>query len=854
MFSTRTGGPRAAFTVALLVVLVVSSFGLIATVGAPGSTGKAPATPSTTGAIPGADLPNAPAVIKGLTAPAPLTPSEQATENSIRATLNAAPTNKPALPTLDEMLAAYVEAVPADKQQFSPAEIGAAYNANLHEALSCGDACRLLSIGGVAVFIGVVCAATGVESLGLGCLAAVAIGVIILGIEYFLGLNAANAAAEAANTAGQAIIHAYQLAMFTLAGSRVEIQSLINLTVQAFGYAAAAAALLQIGNATWNGPLDIVQSGIASNLSAEVAGFGLQEAAIWASTLSSFSITLGDSDSSGYGCELLGGTNYGNTTITAGAATATCGAATSGSFAEPYGTVSSGFPFATGADVGGVLYIAKGAEVWGSQTASQGSTTLWSPLSNKTVTISTWTKNFTMPAGDEWRINATSNAYSTIICEVCMALNLGTKIGTQGTQFDPSFPLQFNAATNNIGVAGEVSIGGGGVRIASNGEAGACSSYGDLIAVTYFACPADNYLGTGSALGQDELFAFTAQGIGQTYWQFLHLLGYFSVGAIPARCIIPTPNTVLQGVPYTELEGQNTTFLFNLYLTYLNQLGFTYNATSYVLNSTTFCHHPLPVPSGNLTGQFNVYGLGYIYLNGTGIENANGTAVQSINNPETWNVSGEIFVQPALYNMSVPVNTTWYLSSKQGAWAFVIPLINTTTGQTVATGPTNCAVNGGNKTDPCGTPFIAASYYLGAIGGGLFGNSTLKGGGTVKGPLNKPGENDAVFFTECWTNAGNLTAPNFKTSTTCGFGVGGITPPPPPCDPSKQTCGGGGGLGGGIGCSSGIFFWSSLVNDFASVTGSSGLGCLLAEAFAIIFLVIIAVIVIALVAWAVRRY
>ena len=849
MFSTRIGGPRVALILALLGMLVVSSLGLTGAFAASGG-GNSPtskAAPAGAG-LPGANLPNAPAVIKALQAPAPLTPAEQSTSSAIRATLGASPSGKPVLPTLNEMLAAYAEAVPAEKQQFSAAEIGSAYNSSLHNDLSCGDACRLLSIGGVAVFIAVVCAATGVESLGLGCLAAVAIGVIILGVEYFLGLNAANAAAEAANTAGQALIHAYQLAMWTLAGSRVEIQSLINLTVQAFGYSAAAAALLQIGNLTWNGPLDIVQSGIASNLSAEVAGFGLQEAAIWGSTLESFSQTLGDADSSGYGCELLGGQNYGNTTITAGAATATCGGATSGSFAEPYGTVSSAF--AIGGAVGTVWYIAKGAEVWGTQSSGIPGLTLWSPLTNKTVVISTWTKNFSMPAGDEWRVNVSTGGDGEALCEICMALNLASQ---DSLTTAPFFPLQFNAATNNIGTAGEVSVGGGGVRIAANGESGACSSYGDLSSVTYFACPADNYLWTGKALAEDESFAFTAQTIGQTYWQFLHILGYYTISSIPARCIIPTPNTVLQGIPYTELEGTNTTFLFNLYLTYLNQLGYTYNATSYVLNTTTFCNHPLPVPSGNLTGQFNTYGLGYIYLNGSGLKNANGTAGQTFGNPETWNVSGEVFLQPSLYSMNVTLNTTWLLSSKQGAWAFVVPLMNTTSGQVIAAAPTNCVVNGGNKSDPCGTPFAPAAYYLGYIGGGLFGNSTSKNGGpisTKQAPNGQRG-NDAVFFTECWVNtAPNNSSPDFKSAASCAFGVGGITPPPPPC---VGHCGGGGGLGGSVGCSSGIFFWSSLVNGLSSITGSSTLGCALAEALAIVVLIIIAVIAVALVLAVVRR-
>jgi len=422
---------------------------------------------------------------------------------------------------------------------------------------------------------------------------------------------------------------------------------------------------------------------------------------------------------------------------------------------------------------------------------------------------------------------------------VCFALNLATKLHDTNGNI-PLTIIQFNSATNNIGSPDQISVVGtvGGTLTVGSAS---CQPYGYLAGVTYTACAADAYLGTGNALFEDELFAFTAQSVGLVYWNFLHLLGYYDVASIPAKCIIPTPNVALQGVPYQELEGANATFLLNLYLTYLNQLGFTYNATDFVLNTTTFCNHPLPAPSGNFTGQFNVYGLGYIFLNGSSVHSANGSVVQTLGDPTSWNVSGEVFIQPSLYNMTVPVNTTWFLSSKQGAWAFVVPLVNTTSGKTIGSAPTTC-VNGGK----CYTPWAAGAYYLGAVGGGLFGNSTLKGGGPTKGTPSVRG-NDAIFFTECWTNSANNSTPDFKSTSTCGFGVGGITPPPPPCSGSSCQCKppNCGHLGGSSPCAGdSIYLVGPAVDSIAGFIGFGNVGCLVA--WAIIILLIVAVIALAI--------
>ena len=274
-----------------------------------------------------------------------------------------------------------------------------------------------------------------------------------------------------------------------------------------------------------------------------------------------------------------------------------------------------------------------------------------------------------------------------------------------------------------------------------------------------------------------------AETMGATYWAFLRYdLGITNKANIPANCEIPDPSQLLPpNIPISELETLNASTLLTIYQAALISLGHTFGP--YGLNASTICGIHPHWNYNNTSEAFGVYAFGYIYIAGAGVDNSNGSAPQTFANPETWNVSGEIFIAPTTANLAtIPLNQRFLLPINQAVIAFDEPFVQNGSGQVVnATGPTYCASYGADRgTAGCGLSVQDESIYW-----GLYGNSTAGGGytGSIY-PIDKSvGAASAVYLTACYTavNGTSATNPQFIATNTCSFGEQRINNSYDPC-------------------------------------------------------------------------
>ena len=271
--------------------------------------------------------------------------------------------------------------------------------------------------------------------------------------------------------------------------------------------------------------------------------------------------------------------------------------------------------------------------------------------------------------------------------------------------------------------------------------------------------------------------------VGEAYWFFLRSLGYTNANQVPPKCIIPAPNLLLSSnVPPNVLASGNFTEIYNAYIFALQGVAQDFGVDTFT--NATFCGQQWPGPLSNVTTPFGTYGWGYVYVPG-GIDhgqtyhgtvyNANGTAVQTFQNPQTWNVSGAIYILPdyVSYN-NIETNKTWLLGKTNPiGLAIVEPFTNgssvndfwNNSEPLVANAPTYCVFNGTCLPNPL------RGYVLDNLGG----NSSRVNGSAY--PADKTANasfNDAVFFTACFA-ATSLTSGNYSnigySKAQCGFNV-----------------------------------------------------------------------------------
>ena len=182
-----------------------------------------------------------------------------------------------------------------------------------------------IAVGGLGI-VAAVCLVTGVESLGLGCVAAFVVVGLIIAIDNFLcplsnvfgsswGCSSAQQDLEqAAIGTEQLIVSKFGEAENIQAIADTNLLNTFNLTYNALGYEAAAAALNQLPNGTFNQQLDLAQSGVAQQLASEFWAASEIQAGIFATAAGDSNYYDAAGNTIGYFCSTYFGTSA---TITA---------------------------------------------------------------------------------------------------------------------------------------------------------------------------------------------------------------------------------------------------------------------------------------------------------------------------------------------------------------------------------------------------------------------------------------------------------------------------------------------------------------------------------------------------------
>jgi hypothetical protein len=806
-----------------------------------------------------------------LTAPAPLTSSEQAAVTSSAAYLA-----RGEAPTLADFVTAVEATDPSEAsiiKDYLPSDIGGS-DLKTDLGADCVSCAFDTGTSGVAIATAI-CIVGGVESLGTACLAAVAAVAFMTAIAYFLGWGSASCSScsQSAVAMGEDIIlNAYQKDGLVENSLTSEL-STMNATQNALDYEASAAAIAQLPDSTFNVPEALGYGGnattaalttsVGSQLAAIGFGYGAQLSQIEATTIDQFEITLGSPTGfNGYGCPVTIDTVSAGAETTGGTGAGACGATTIDNSYNAWGIINGyyGVEVNGGSCSNAYAYIQGGTPV---QLFKSGT----SQLTAYNLNTGTWENqsatdyNSTTFSSGAWDFNVSGSGSDS------WALYLEDGMPLAGSEISGSCAGQTGEQVFYLGSTAEgssypyTSVG----PVGFGGAGGVATSIDETPAVgglTYYDLGGRT---TASAYIYKYLYtlAYNAGTTANAYWTFLHLLGIYSSSELASydggKCEIPTPNELVpSNIPPSELATANASQMLNLFLTELYALGYDFSGANFSLSSSTFCGHGIPKPIANTSIGFAVYGLGYIYRPSL-IQNSNGTANQVFADPETWNASGEIFLAPSLYDMKPSVNSTWLLPSAQTVWAYVIPLVSnaTTSGydHVVADGPTACV------TARVGCQVLNSAAFVTT----LTGNSTQLGGNSYAGglPSNRTAGN-SVYFTACYdvTPASVFNDPvysngpcDFNVSVfvgaagPCGFYGGVVTQsgascngPAPPSPPSPSgTCGGN------------IVFLSTIVNGLASAFGSLfGFGCALAWLVGLVIVVVVLAVIVYIIIASVR--
>ena len=736
-------------------------------------------------------------------------------------------------------------------------------------------------------FLAGAAAATSVSTAGLVLkdnpytfVATCAIGAAAGLIIYQNGINAANAAICNACLYATFLgdeANAYFAYVNLTTAMYSSLLSLANFAQVGFDRAGDNAALLQIGNVTYNASPDFQQSGIANTLGGLPSSYELQLAEAyrnvpeWLGALAGkgayfdgFAETVGFPITSQL-VEAQG--SY--TSLNSLSASVTPSAGIYGGLVLAGATNEfyyAGVPGETG-------YITQGAAGPSCATpcaldfapiAGSGNSKLtWLNLSVTTAELSAadgWTFNislapgwyhFTQPMNDYFdAVIPTALQFPTAANSFQMggfgwAASYFTTTGAEETSHSgvgctySSEPANqgLSATSFNSGTAGP-SVGALTWIVAGNGDCGASSS------TTILTTPdpagivqcAPTYSGSGETSGNGcvtsgtAITTITGQLIanttlsGQVYWAFIRSLGYTSLGSIPANCIIPAPYMALPSQFDVGNLSLNQTIA--LYESFLQGMGNFYGANS----AFSVCHGPVQSPYNYTTWVFaNLYVEMWasIYINsGTAAVNGTGAAM-----------AGELYGNVSTWAF---VNAT--CTPALGGECHN-PLYPAVTGQTeiqnVLIAPTQKSIAIPTQTKwavPADNPLLLFAYnsHTGLNVYRLNGNGTKdlgpNGWGSSTG-------GDSIYLNACFVNSTSVTNCTV-TLATWNIYVGQVGPPPPPPPPPPPST--------GVECpgTSSLWVFGSIVNGVAGVFIGipfigSGLGCFIGYVVLVLLFVVL---------------
>ncbi len=685
-----------------------------------------------------------------------------------------------------------------------------------------------VSLGAIAASA---CVFLGPETVGLACLAAGLIVVLAFFLGYWLGTSDANNAGELGTSIGvaKAIMVSKAQALDIHYADEETLASSDNATSNFLAYQASNAALSQLGNTTFNTPLALAQSGVASELAGNWFGMltGVEQTV--GQAYGSSIAWEGLSDSGGFYCPqwtiLYNDTGTHKTLLTPGP-NGTCGSPTPGSLQVPKGSLMLAPVYFAGYESAGAPTNSCPV-VWVSENTNKTAAT--SPL-NISASMNVLTpivgplkvdlfpvenglpgaglyagpgpyphaQSYNATAsGVKWLWHALqkrSDAYyvcSPYVSPVTLASHpvrvmIPRSLPLNATSASGSMmsvpQAWYLPADNSEGLLGNIwklsSIGAGGTQNQSIciGSANLLSlgtcwlwKYQQSVigAPLHYPGGANVFNDFGTWMWNLANYAGSAAGAYYTFLRYGH--GYTSESQVPANCNIPNPGQILPpNLGFNKWSSVNASVILNLYYAYQAATARVYNSSA-TLNSTTFCGTHVKLTTNDLSLALGTYAYGWAYIPGA-THTSDGTGSQNFGLPKTWNMSGIIYLSPTSRDLNVTIGVPWLLPHANPTVVLAQPFHTGKAGN--ETTPVHINATGPSWCVLHATGCKVLGFDV-ATTPALVGNSSSIGGSQF--PKNEtPGTGAAVFLTACWEfKAGtNLTSPTYvRANGTCHFSV-----------------------------------------------------------------------------------
>jgi hypothetical protein len=642
----------------------------------------------------------------------------------------------------------------------------------------------------------------------------------LVGLVYFyFVIFGATALQGTANNWVASMMLIYQSYLAQESANVKNLAQMLNLTLTAMSYETSNAALLQIGNASFNAPLVLDQSTVDTQLATVWTADEYTVSSILTQMSNLFSTTFGaGSQYAGAGVCRQFAVNGGDAHGTAAAVTSGC----AGVNAPPNGSILPNTQYQinvnTFSDALLMIHNVPFSLTWVTNVALNWSAKFSPVNGGKPIWYNVTGVGFdafkSANAATNLTFSGPTGSYNVTVGPIAIGGADTLHIDVFG-----SFPTSTTATadipnacetlyyrpnpTSTIASAIQIGCATPGIKTVASGVSGS----------TIYAQQSGANRNLLATIRTMESVSAT---IAQSYWAFLRGLGYTSVNQIPANCIIPKPNVALPpNIPPSALVTSNASALLSYYYNWLAQLAQTYNS-SVNLTALTFCgKHPSLIPNYALT--FGVYGIGYVFYptgkNESGASNQLFAGVNGNTNRTTWNATGLVYISPAFRAMNITINTTWEFPSKE---------------------PSFIAVTEEDTNDPQ-VPYV--KLYDNA-----FGNSTAPNGSAYPATHNNSlGTGFAVYLTQCWllTNPSQYVVgkpPTWAHPNVCPFNVSTINAQSgalpcgvtlgSPCPVFANGTGGGSSFGGCVGDN--LWLIGPAVDAVAAVLGGNALSCLVA--------------------------
>ena len=549
----------------------------------------------------------------------------------------------------------------------------------------------------------------------LGCVLAYAAGA--LAFQYASNQADNQVLTAYTNWSNAMVRSAWNEANITAAGTS-NLLSALNFSLPGFERMAEDAAMSQIGNATYNIPLDEYQSGLAAQFASIYGSYSAQEEAIGKSLVGWFLAQTGTNSEFAAVTPMMDWGGFGSDGAQEPPSGSSYQAGWNASAFEPWPALIQP----------SLVYLPPGTSfVWLQNVMTSSATWTITSVLNPSVTTSPSDTS----SGGAWVNESLPASFSSGGVFTVSVVGSGLTFDELSAPGAAEVPQSSSQSVG--GVPG--SLYGYGYGVAAGYRAGIVNdanggqATGNPVEAIVLSIGTTVSLGTGSTytaytptaqltanpigynyaawLGALEYKAAVS---GEVYWSFLRSVGYTSPSQIAPDCIVPMPYQVLPSD--LNLGNLTMTELQTLYLAWLQGLGNFYNVT---LSAVNFCgtqsHHQFHL-GGAIWGNLQINATGDVYLNnGTSPIALNGTALKSelYGNLSTWALTHEqLLLMPTLGTVHIPVGVKWQVPAGNPIEIYAVQA-----GQMLTTRGNGTGSNGSvTSFVPLGTAAPGDSLYL----------------------------------------------------------------------------------------------------------------------------------------------